>query len=172
MKRSVTRTKTRLRLARPQTDARADTFVVRTARRADIAAVTALDERITGLGKYAHWLNLYGRQKKAGQLAGIFLVAVRPGAPNQVLGFIVGEIRAWEFGSAPCGWVHALSVDSESRLLGVGEALLEAIAQEFREAGIAKMRTMVARDNLLPMLFFRSEGMMAGPYVQLEKELA
>jgi hypothetical protein len=30
---------------------------------------------------------------------------------------------------------------------------------------------MVARDNRLHLLFFRSEGMMAGPYIQLEKEL-
>jgi len=30
---------------------------------------------------------------------------------------------------------------------------------------------MVARDGLLPLLFFRSEGMMAGPYIQLEKDL-
>jgi hypothetical protein len=30
---------------------------------------------------------------------------------------------------------------------------------------------MVARDNHLHMTFFRSEGMMAGPYIQLEKDL-
>jgi hypothetical protein len=33
------------------------------------------------------------------------------------------------------------------------------------------MRTMVARDNQLHLLFFRGEGMKAGPYIQLEKEL-
>jgi hypothetical protein len=33
------------------------------------------------------------------------------------------------------------------------------------------MRTMVARDGRLPLLFFRSEGMIAGPYIQLEKDL-
>ena len=64
-----------------------------------------------------------------------------------------------------------MSVEPGSRLLGVGEALLESIAGEFRKAGVDKMRTMVTRDNLLPMLFFRGEGMMAGPYTQLEKDL-
>ncbi|HUX73241.1 MAG TPA: GNAT family N-acetyltransferase [Steroidobacteraceae bacterium] len=189
MKRSVARSKTHSRLPRrkqaaresraaaprsaknPQAGERADAFVVRAAERADVAAVTALDERITGLAKSAHWLELYDRQKKAGQHAGIFLVAIGGGAPVRLFGFIVGEIRAWEFGSAPCGWVYALSVDPGSRLQGVGEALLETMAEEFRAAGIAKMRTMVSRDNLLPMLFFRGEGMMAGPYIQLEKDL-
>jgi hypothetical protein len=33
------------------------------------------------------------------------------------------------------------------------------------------MRTMVARDNRLHLLFFRSAGMVAGPYLQLEKDL-
>ncbi len=162
MKQSSTRAKTRSRPA---------AITVRAAKRGDVAAVTALDARITGLAKSAHWIELYDRQKKAGRPAGIFLVAVGTDTPDRLLGFIVGEIRAWEFGSSPCGWVYALSVDPESRQLGVGETLFEAMAVEFRKAGIAKMRTMVARDNLLPMLFFRGEGMMAGPYVQLEKDL-
>jgi hypothetical protein len=33
------------------------------------------------------------------------------------------------------------------------------------------MRTMVARDNRLHLMFFRGEGMMAGPYIQLEKDI-
>jgi hypothetical protein len=57
------------------------------------------------------------------------------------------------------------------RLHSVGYAMLEAISNEFKKAGVSKMRTMVARDDRLPMLFFRSEGMMAGPYIQLEKDL-
>ena len=181
MKRSSTRSRTQSHSARRQpaearaagarTDAGSTAFVVRKARRGDVVGVTVLDERITGLAKSAHWLELYDRQTKPGERSGIFLVAVGTDAPEQLLGFIVGEIRAWEFGSAPCGWVYALSVDPQSRQLGVGEDLLEAMAGEFRGAGVAKMRTMVTRDNLLPMLFFRGEGMMAGPYVQLEKDL-
>ena len=155
----------------PLVGARKKTFLLRPARRDDMAAVTDLDERITGLAKPAHWLELYKRQKKPGHAPGIFLVAIDTDAAARLLGFIVGEIRAWEFGSAPCGWVYALSVEPGSRLLGVGEALLESIAGEFRKAGVDKMRTMVTRDNLLPMLFFRGEGMMAGPYTQLEKGL-
>jgi len=64
-----------------------------------------------------------------------------------------------------------MSVDPEARLQGIGKALLDAISNEFRNAGVAKMRTMVARDNRLHLLFFRSQEMAAGPYLQLEKEL-
>jgi ribosomal protein S18 acetylase RimI-like enzyme len=147
------------------------TFTVRPARQGDIAAVTTLDARITSLGKGPHWQELFDRGSKLRQAGQFFLVAAAGGESPQFLGFIVGEIRAWEFGSAPCGWVYALSVDPDARQLGVGEGLLDAIAEEFRRAGVNKMRTMVAKDNPLPMLFFRAEGMMAGPYIQLEKDL-
>ena len=147
-------------------------IVIRAAERRDVVEVTALDAQITGLPKPEHWMELFRRQRSGGGApAGIFLVAAAPVEPERVLGFIVGEIRAWEFGSDPCGWVYALSVRPDARERGVGEALLEAIAGAFRQAGMGKMRTMVARDAILPMQFFRGEGLMAGPYIQLEKDL-
>ncbi len=41
----------------------------------------------------------------------------------------------------------------------------------FRETGVTKIRTMIARDAQLVMSFFRSQGLMAGPFVQLEMDL-
>ena len=137
------------------------------------AADMPLDARITKLTKAAYWNDVFRRYGRRRLGERFFLVAesrlgsVKP----RVQGFIVGEIRAWEFGSAPCGWVFALSVDPAVRLHGVGGALFAAISSEFKKAGVNKMRTMVARDSRLPLMFFRSEGMMAGPYIQLEKDL-
>lgn len=157
--------------ADPQASRAGAQLSVRPARRADVEAVTAIDANATGLPKPTHWLELYQRQGVSAANRVIFLVATPAEQSDRVLGFIVGEIRAWEFGSEPCGWVYALSVESGARLHGVAETLLAAIAAEFRKAGMTKMRTMVARDDRLPMMFFRSEGMMAGPYIQLEKDL-
>lgn len=146
---------------------------VRRVKAADIAHVIALDTRVTKIAKAEYWNDIFGRYGKQRSDERFFLVAEsgaeRPGAT--FLGFIIGEIRAWEFGSAPCGWVFALSVEPKARLSGIGSALLDSIAGEFRKAGVSKMRTMVARDGHLPLLFFRSEGMIAGPYTQLEKDL-
>ena len=146
---------------------------VRRAANSDIPHVIALDERVTGLAKSAYWHDVFERFGQRGLHERFFLVAeaaeAEPGP--RMLGFIVGEVRAWEFGSEPCGWVLALSVEPRARLHGIGQALFEAISTEFKQAGVGKMRTMVARDNRLHLLFFRSEGMMAGPYIQLEKEM-
>jgi GNAT superfamily N-acetyltransferase len=135
--------------------------------------IIALDKRVTGLSKPDYWRDVFERYGERRLDERFFLVAElrKSKAGSPILGFIVGEVRAWEFGSEPCGWVFALSVDPGARLHGVGHGLLDAIAGNFRAAGVGKMRTMVARDNPLPLLFFRSEGMMAGPYIQLEKDL-
>jgi ribosomal protein S18 acetylase RimI-like enzyme len=146
---------------------------VRRVRAADISHVIALDTRVTKLAKAEYWNDVFRRYGKQRPQERFFLVAEnrKNRASPRLLGFIVGEIRVWEFGSTPCGWVFALSVEPETRLHGIGSALLEAISVEFKKAGVSKMRTMVARDARLPLLFFRSEGMMAGPYIQLEKDL-
>jgi ribosomal protein S18 acetylase RimI-like enzyme len=151
----------------------ADKVIVRRVRPADIRHVIALDERVTGLGKSDYWQDIFERYGRRRQSERHFLVAEAQIKDDRIpiLGFIIGEVRAWEFGSAPCGWVFALSVEPKARQHGVGDALFGAISTEFKKAGVTKMRTMVARDNRLHMLFFRGEGMMAGPYVQLEKEL-
>ena len=147
--------------------------LVRRVQPADIPQVIALDTRVTKLPKAEYWSDVFRRYGKKRLHERFFLVAEnRKDRPvSSLVGFIVGEIRAWEFGSTPCGWVFALSVEPEARLQGIGSALLDAISGEFKKAGVGKMRTMVAMGGQLPLLFFRSEGMMAGPYIQLEKDL-
>jgi len=148
-------------------------MLVRRVQAADIPHVIALDTRVTKLAKAEYWSDVFRRYGKQRLHERFFLIAEnhKDRAASRVLGFIIGEIRAWEFGSTPCGWVFALSVEPKARLHGIGSALLDAISGEFKKAGVGKMRTMVARDGRLPLLFFRSEGMMAGPYIQLEKDL-
>jgi ribosomal protein S18 acetylase RimI-like enzyme len=146
---------------------------IRRVRKTEIGFVTTLDKRLTGVAKADYWQDVFARYGKRRQKQSFFLIAERGDrdSATPLLGFIIGEVRAWEFGSAPCGWVFALSVEPAARLRGAGAALFNAICAEFAKAGVTKVRTMVARDNPLPMLFFRGEGMMAGPYIQLEKDL-
>lgn len=150
-----------------------ESFTIRPVKAADLGRIVALDERVTGLAKPDYWQGILRRFGGGGHEGRIFLVAVSAGSKGgaRLLGFIIGERRAWEFGSAPCGWIFALSVDSGAREQGVGEALFQAIASEFKRIGVSKIRTMVARDSHLNLMFFRAEGMMAGPYLQLEKDL-
>jgi ribosomal protein S18 acetylase RimI-like enzyme len=156
-----------------RTKGQADALRIRRVRADDVPQVTALDKRVTGVAKAPYWRDIFTRYGKRRLRERFFLVAeiaARDGG-KPLLGFIVGEVRAWEFGSAPSGWIFALSVDQGARLRGVGEALLEAISAEFTKSGVSTVRTMVARSDRLPMLFFRGAGMVAGPYIQLEMDL-
>jgi len=146
---------------------------IRRARAEDVPLVSALDAEVTGLAKPDYWRDVFERYGERRLDERFFLIAEIVGQDRRdpILGFIVGEVRAWEFGSQPCGWVFGFSVEPEARLKGVGTSLFDEIAAEFKRAGVDRMRTMVARDNHLHMTFFRSEGMMAGPYIQLEKDL-
>lgn len=150
-----------------------DPIQVRRALAADLPEVIALDEAVTGVAKAAYWQDVFERYGERRLHERFFLVAEAADEEpsRRIVGLIIGEIRAWEFGSEPCGWVFAFSVRPQMRLKGVGRSLFAAMSEAFRQAGVRTMRTMVARENTLHMTFFRSEGMMAGPYLQLEKSL-
>jgi GNAT superfamily N-acetyltransferase len=92
-------------------------------------------------------------------------------ADGRVHGYVVGEVRDWEFGSPPCGWVFGLGVRPDARLRGTGTRLLERICAAFRARGVDKVRTLLARDDSLVLAFFRSQGMMAAPFIALERDL-
>ncbi|CAA7619540.1 conserved hypothetical protein [Candidatus Terasakiella magnetica] len=155
-------------------------YVIRLAKASDIPQVIAIDAENTGLSKGEYWEDLFQHYNNripddndCGQLKSVkqhrfFLVA---SDGDTVLGFIIGEVRAWEFGSPPCGWVFAISVRNQFRQSGVGDTLFETLNERFRKVGVTKVRTMLARDHTLIMSFFRSHGMMAGPFIQLEKDL-
>ena len=141
--------------------------LIRGARSADVPAIAGLDQRITGLAKPDYWEDTFARYGKRPNR--LFLVA--EDRDHGLVGFIIGEVRAWEFGSPPSGWVFALGVDPAFRLRKIGSRLFDAICARLARSGVDTLRTMLARDDDLNMAFFRSQGMMGGPFIQLEMPL-
>jgi GNAT superfamily N-acetyltransferase len=152
-----------IELPRAGTDLR-----VRPVETADLDQVIAIDADITGKIKTDSWYELFHRYGGGRSRQRLFLVAE---AGGEIQGFIIGEVRDWEFGSPPCGWVFGISVRPTARLAGIGTRLLEAICAGFRHAGVDKVRTLIGRDNSLVLSFFRSQAMMAAPVIPLEKDL-
>ena len=140
--------------------------LIREAEPVDIEQVAALDTRITGVAKPDYYRKAYTRYGTRPDR--YFLVAERDG---KILGFIIGETRAWEFGSPPCGWIFAIGVDATAREGGIGSQLFAAIAARMKKSGVETVRTMLARDDALNMAFFRSQGMRGGSFIELEMPL-
>lgn len=136
---------------------------IRASRKADLAQIVEIDALITGLRKPGYWAAVMKRY------GGRFFLVFHEG--DLIQGYVVGEIRDWEFGAPPCGWVFGLGVRPQSRLAGIGAGLLEALCERFRRSGVDTVRTLLARDNALVLAFFRSQGMMAAPFIALEKRL-
>ena len=142
-------------------------IVIRETSTDDLDAIIGIDLQNSGVSKPEYWREAFESCRDHRDTR-FFLVAERN---SEVIGFIVGEIRAWEFGSPPCGWVFVIGVERDERLEGTGSKLMASLCAAFRAAGISKIRTMVAKQNHELLAFFRSQGMMAGPYQQLETDL-
>lgn len=141
---------------------------IRNARPADLDTIIELDSVGAEEEKPAYWSGVFDRYLNEGKKDGIFLVAEFNG---EAVGFTVGEIRAWEFGSPPCGWIFALGVSSNMREAGIGQLLFKEMCNRMKQAGITSVRTMIDRKQRLVLSFFRSQGMRSGPYIELEKAL-
>ena len=132
---------------------------------ADLPELIRIDGAHAGREKPAFW------EAVLRDLQGPHRVRLAAEMGGRLVGHLLGEVRAFEFGSAPCGWVFAVGVDPEHLRLGVGDALLRAACREFRRAGVRRVRTMVLRDDVPLLSFFRAAGMVGGPFVQLELAL-
>jgi GNAT superfamily N-acetyltransferase len=136
----------------------------------DLAEVVRIDALHTGQRKPAWWRRVLGAFLEPGEAGRRIGLGADTG--GGLAGYVLGEVRAFEFGSEACGWVFAVGVDPAWLRAGVGAALLSAAHDGFREAGVRTVRTMVRRTDVPVLSFFRSRGYTGGPFVQLEREIA
>lgn len=107
---------------------------------------------------------------REGDAPTVALVGVTP--RGRVAAYLVGEARSWEFGSEPAGWIFALGVDPRDARKGIGTLLLQEAERRFAALGVRTVRTMVRKDDVAVLRFFRSGHFAAGPYLELERSLA
>lgn len=132
----------------------------------DLAAVSRIDAVHTGEAKPAYWKRIF--REFVGSDAQEDRVGIAAEVDGAVIGFLFGDVRAFEFGSEPCGWILEIGVDPSFTRGGVASALLREGCRRLRETGVTVVRTMVRRNNVPVLTFFRTNGFAGGPYVQLE----
>lgn len=136
----------------------------------DLDAIVAIDALHSGVPKPDFWAEALGRALsfQAGEARSVAFVAC---AGEVVVGFVFAEARAWEFGSPLCGWITAIGVRPEDARRGVAFALCREVCGWLRARGIGSVRTMVRRDAVDVLSFFRATGFRGGPYLELELDL-
>ena len=137
----------------------------------DLQDIIDLDAEVSGFEKQEYWKDRFDRMSTRDTSHLLVAEVTELILSNRILGFIVGEVRAWEFGSHPCGWIFAIGVSPDHRVQGIGETLFAAMCEAFKSNGANSVRTMIARRDQLNMSFFRAQGMKGGPFIELEKSL-
>jgi ribosomal protein S18 acetylase RimI-like enzyme len=143
--------------------------VIRNLNAEDLAEVVRIDGLHTGGVKPDYWEATLHRFVQGRRRDRVGIAAEEAG--GELAGYLLGEVRAFEFGSEACGWVFAVGVDPRRLRSHVASRLLVEACQRFREAGIATVRTMVRRNDIPVLSFFRAAGFEGGSFVQLERNM-
>jgi GNAT superfamily N-acetyltransferase len=91
---------------------------------------------------------------------------------GKLVGFIVGEIRRWEFGrSEMTGWILILGVDQDYQGMGAGRKLGSALLDHFLKKNVTKIMTLVEWYDGDLISYFKSLGFTLLQMLPLEKAL-
>ena len=95
---------------------------IRALAQGDLAEVVRIHELHTGVREPAYWEAVLRRVRVEGEAREVALAAETDGG---LAAFLFGEVRAFEFGSDPCGWVFAVGVDPRFARGGTASRLLD-----------------------------------------------
>ena len=149
-------------------------LVLRPLREEDIPSIIAIDQSISGRAKPEYWhhkLTHYLSENKFDSDDETRFLARVAEIDGEVVGFMIGDIRRWEFGQPSCAWVTALGVDPNHQGLGVARRLLAELLDYYRQNGLEHVRTIVEWSDGDLLKFFHSMGFIRGPFVELQKWL-
>lgn len=149
-------------------------LLLRPLREPDISTIVTIDEEISGRAKPLYWRNKLQRfllENPNSSDAEECLLARIAEIDGEVVGFVIGEIRRWEFGQPFCGWITALGVDPQHQQLGIGRRLLAELLDYYREKELREIRTIVEWSDGDLLKFFHSMGFTRGPFVELQKSI-
>jgi ribosomal protein S18 acetylase RimI-like enzyme len=131
----------------------------------DTEAVLAINEKITGKPHEAQYESRIIDALTRNPLG--CLVAETEGV---VVGFILGELRGWEFAIPKSGWIEIVGVDPDFHGKGIARALIEKLDLYFRNQNVERVMTMINWNEGGLVGFFRALGFERSDFILLEKE--
>ena len=90
---------------------------------------------------------------------------------GRLLGFILGEAQAGEYGLPRGIWIVAVGVHPEARRQGVGRTLVESVLKQCGEKGITDIYAVLRPEDTRDMEFLKSCGLSDTPITVLGKKL-
>lgn len=150
-------------------------LIVRPITDRDIDRIIEIDIRVTSEPKPDYWYRKLSLYLKGGGEYWVFNVdrnlAKVAEIKGEVVGFMLGDIRSWEFGQAMAGWITDVGVDPNYQRSGIGRRLLAEFLDYFRQKELKSVRTTVEWADGDIINFFNTMGFERGSFIQLEKRL-
>ncbi|MBI3953150.1 MAG: GNAT family N-acetyltransferase [Chloroflexi bacterium] len=84
---------------------------------------------------------------------------------DKVVGFILGDVKGWEYGLGPSGWIDIMGVDPEHQRQGVGLALIRAFVAQCRRQKLSAAHAIVRGGDRRLQGFLKAAGLQKGPLV-------
>jgi ribosomal protein S18 acetylase RimI-like enzyme len=124
----------------------------------DLDSIVEIDRRVLGKPRQDFWKKRIEMVNTQYPLS--CLVAEMEG---KVVGFIVGEVRGWEFGVPDTiGWVSTIGVDPSYQHRGIAKKLGEEFVKNLKAIGVTMVYTLVNWNDWDLLKFFRAMGFTRG----------
>jgi len=133
----------------------------------DIPQIMAIHGAITKKKTNRRWARQMVKDHLRKQ-EGVGFVAEKEG---QVVGFIIGEMKAEGFGLEKSGWLEVVMVDPRHMGTGTGYAMARKLFDYFRRRGIRDVHTSVQWDAVDMLSFFKSLGFDRSTFINLIKHV-
>ncbi|OGW12851.1 MAG: hypothetical protein A3G93_02555 [Nitrospinae bacterium RIFCSPLOWO2_12_FULL_45_22] len=140
--------------------------IIRQMKLEDIPYIIRIDEKIVGHPNEAKY-----RDKIPGYIARCPEACLVAEVEGTVVGFLLGDIRGWDFGVPLSGWLEILGVDPYWQGKGIGKKLTQAFLEYCKGNGIESVQTMVNWNEGDLIDYFRALGFKRSEYLNLQKKL-
>lgn len=141
-------------------------LTIRDMRKEDIETIVDIDRRIVGKARAVSWQNQV--ETYLGSVPFKCLVGEIEG---DVVGFLLGDIRGWELGMTPTGWLEVIGVSPEHQGNGIGRKLVAAFMDYCRSSRVKSVHALVRADDKRLTHFLEAAGFRRGNLLDLEQEV-
>lgn len=132
----------------------------------DFSQVVSIQEKITRNSVSDNWKEMLRLHADNPCLPGFVALL-----EDQVVGFIIGEVKVGGFGSEISGWLEMVGVTPDQMGSGIGRALAQKLFEYFRKQGVSDVFTSVRWDSGDMLAYFKTQGFGQSPFINLQLRL-
>jgi ribosomal protein S18 acetylase RimI-like enzyme len=132
----------------------------------DIPYIIEIDEEIVGHRNEAKY-----KDKIPGYISRCPEACLVAETEGKIVGFLLGDIRGWDFGVPLSGWLEIIGVSPNWQGKGIGKKLTRAFMEYCKDNHVESVQTMVNWNDGDLIDYFRALGFRRSEYLNLQKKL-